>query len=225
MRTSALLMTGALLVPLAAQALPVISPAPAAASESAPGANSAAQLAEARARLAAAIEARDAILAEIKASGTSLADIQGAAQAYARANAQAEAAQRAYDAAVQQASGFDSAKKGYDDAAAAIPQLEKNAQSTKATRDAAQAAYDQAIAPNPEAAKEAQQKVDAARARIEESKAAAKSSWIGALSGSTKLETLRNPWKFSAPIRSTRGSPLLPIPIRGLRMMQPASSR
>ncbi|MGY6604673.1 CAP domain-containing protein [Actinotignum sanguinis] len=174
MRTSALLMTGALLVPLTAQALPVISPVPAAASESAPGANSAAQLAEARARLAAAIEARDAILAEIKASGTSLADIQGAAQAYARANAQAEAAQRAYDAAVQQASGFDSAKKGYDDAAAALPQLEKNAQSTKATRDAAQAAYDQAIAPNPEAAKEAQQKVDAARARIEESKAAAK---------------------------------------------------
>ncbi|MFE1523243.1 CAP domain-containing protein [Schaalia turicensis] len=174
MRTSALLMTGALLVPFAAQALPVLSPAPAAASESTPGRDSAAQLAEARARLAAAIAARDSILTEMKESGASTADIQSAAQAYARANAQAEAAQQAYDAAVAKASGFDSAKKGYDDAATAIPQLEKNAQSTKATRDAAQAAYDQAIAPNPDAVKEAQAKVDAARTRLEESKAIAK---------------------------------------------------
>ncbi|MBS5749591.1 MAG: hypothetical protein KHW47_08670, partial [Actinotignum schaalii] len=177
MRTSALLMTGALLVPFAAQALPVLSPAPAAASDIAPGNSSAAQLAEARARLTAAIKARDAILAEIKASGASLADIQSAAQAYARANAQVEAAQQAYDAAVAKASGFDSAKKGYDDAASVMPQLTKNAESARARRDAAQASYDKAIAPNPEAAKAAQEKVDAARAKLEESKAAAKVQW------------------------------------------------
>ncbi|MDY5128017.1 CAP domain-containing protein [Actinotignum sp. GS-2025f] len=177
MRTSALLMTGALLVPFAAQALPVLSPAPAAASESTPGDNSAAQLAEARARLTAAIAARDSILTEMKESGASTADIQSAAQAYARANAQAEAAQQAYDAAVAKASGFDSAKKGYDDAAAAMPHLTTNAESTKARRDAAQAAYDKAIAPNPEAAKAAQEKVDAARAKLEESKAAAQQQW------------------------------------------------
>ncbi|MDY5130078.1 alpha/beta hydrolase fold domain-containing protein, partial [Actinotignum timonense] len=155
----------------------VITGDSAGASDIAPGNSSAAQLAEARARLTAAIKARDAILAEIKASGASLADIQSAAQAYARANAQVEAAQQAYDAAVAKASGFDSAKKGYDDAASVMPQLTKNAESARARRDAAQASYDKAIAPNPEAAKAAQEKVDAARAKLEESKAAAKVQW------------------------------------------------
>lgn len=167
MRTTALMLAGTLLAPLAVHALPAATPNEPARLVCNAGMMSPDQL---RACLAKAIEDRDAVVAELEAKGIDVAEARELAQEWAKADMERSTWEARYVPEKRAVEDFEKIKKKYDDAVAQLAAAQR-------AFDQAQAEYDAATQPDPAAVAAAKQQMDNANAALEASKKEAQARW------------------------------------------------
>ncbi|MDE1654512.1 CAP domain-containing protein [Actinotignum schaalii] len=167
MRTTALMLAGTLLAPLAVHALPATTPNEPARLVCNAGKMSPDQL---RACLAKAIKDRDAIVAELEAKGIDVAEARELAQEWAKADTERSTWEVRYNNEKYYVDNFDEIKKKYDDAVAKLAAAQR-------AFDQAQAKYDAATQPDSAAVAAAQRQMDSANAALEASKREAQARW------------------------------------------------
>ncbi|MGJ9696573.1 CAP domain-containing protein [Actinotignum sp. GS-2025a] len=167
MRTTALMLAGTLLAPLAVHALPAATPNEPARLVCNAGMMSPDQL---RACLAKAIQDRDAVVAELEAKGIDVAEARELAQEWAKAEMERSTWEARYVPEKLAVENYDEIKKKYDDAVAKLAAAQR-------AFDQAQAEYDAATQPDPAAVAAAQRQMDSANAALEASKKEAQNRW------------------------------------------------